>query len=48
MHSKSLDLNAPAGENDTAHKECRSAGVAQAQGGPVGAHYTTGIIRYGY
>jgi hypothetical protein len=43
LHSKSLDLNVPAGENDAGNKDGCSCSVAQAQDGPVGTYYTTGI-----
>ncbi len=43
LHSKSLDLNVPAGENDAGNKDGCSCCVAQAQDGPVGTYYTTCI-----
>jgi hypothetical protein len=43
LHSKSLDLNVPAGENDAGNKDGCSCCVAQAQDVPVGTYYTTGI-----
>jgi hypothetical protein len=43
LHSKSLDLNVPTGENDAGNKDGCSCCVAQAQDGSVGTYYTTGI-----